>query len=117
MASQCPACKRINPADAYYCFYDGRLLSNDGRQGPLQVGSLPFPAPFCFPDGQACVNFNQLAMACDRRWDEARALLAEGIWASFFKGIGRLDLAAAATLAAAEPDPDRALSQLVEKLP
>jgi hypothetical protein len=117
MASQCPACGRRNPADAYYCFYDGRLLSSDGRQGPVQVGSLPFATPFCFPDGQTCVNFNQLALACDRRWAEARALLVDGIWAAFFKGIGRLDLSAAATLAAVETDLDQALSQLLEKLP
>ncbi len=117
MASQCPACARINPADAYYCFHDGRLLSNEGRQGPLQVGSLPFATPFCFPDGQACVNFNQLALACDRRWAEARNLLADGIWAAFFKGIGRFDLATAANQAAVEPDLDQGLSQLLEKLP
>jgi hypothetical protein len=117
MASQCPACSRINPADAYYCYYDGRPLAKEGLQGPMHVGSMPFPMPFYFGDGQACANFNQLALACDERWDEAKGLLADGFWPTFFGGIGRLDLAAAAKRAAAEPDLDVGLSQLLEKFP
>ena len=68
------------------------------------MGSLPFPSAFYFPDGEACNSFNQLALACVHRWDEARALLVEGIWHSFFRNLGRLDLAAAAREAAA-PEP------------
>ncbi len=114
---QCPACSKTNPADALFCFYDGRNLSNDNQQGPLRVGALPFPMPFCFSDGTGCSNFNQLALACDERWNEARSLLSEGIWPAFFAAIGRLDLAAAAKQAAKEPDPDVGLSQLLEKFP
>jgi hypothetical protein len=73
--------------------------------------------PFYFADGQMCANFNQLALACDERWDEAKALLAAGYWPTFFGTIGRLDLAAAAKQAAAEPDADLGLSLLLEKLP
>src|SRR5215212_3095348 len=83
MAIQCPACSKSNPADASYCYYDGRALSNDRPQGPLRVGSIPFATPFYFSDGETCANFNQLALACDNRWEEARSLLAEGIWATF----------------------------------
>ena len=117
MAKLCPACSKANPATANYCYYDGRHLSLEGQEGPLQVGALPLPMPFYFPDGQSCANFNQLALACDARWDEARGLLADGTWHSFFGTIGRLDLAAAAKQAAREPDPDLGLSQLLEKFP
>jgi hypothetical protein len=78
---------------------------------------MPFPMPFYFSDGQVCGNFNQLALACDERWEEAKGLLAEGFWAGFFATIGRLDLSAAAKQAAVEPDRDLGLSLLLEKLP
>ena len=117
MAKLCPACSKANPATANYCYYDGRHLSLEAREGPLQVGALPLPMPFYFPDGQTCANFNQLALACDARWDEARGLLADGTWQSYFGAIGRLDLSAAAKQAAREPDLDVGLSQLLEKFP
>ena len=60
MARPCPACSKLNPADAAYCYYDGRVLAKDRQAGPLHVGAMPFPMPFCFADGQACANFNQL---------------------------------------------------------
>ena len=113
----CPACSKANPANANYCYYDGRSLSHGGQQGPLQVGALPLPTPFYFPNGQSCANFNQLALACDARWDEAKALLADGAWQSYFSAIGRLDLAVAAKQAATEADLDLGLSQLLEKFP
>src|SRR5262245_27329895 len=117
MPSQCPVCSRTNPPDAQYCFYDGRPLTKARQQGPLKMGGLPFSMPFCFADGQSCANFNQLVVACDDRWDEARSLLSRGVWPTFFGGIGRMDLAAAAKQAAKEPDPDVGLSQLLEKFP
>src|SRR5580704_9603738 len=117
MQGQCPVCSKLNPADARYCYYDGTTLSGDRTQGPLRVGNIPFPTPFYFSDGQACVNFNQLALACANRWDEARRLLADAIWPLFFEGIWRHDLATAARQLAAEPDLDRALSLLLEVLP
>lgn len=117
MSRQCPACSKTNPADADYCYYDGRPLSKERQEGPVHVGTLMFPMPFHFADGQMCANFNQLALACDERWEEAKALLAAGYWPIFFGTIGRLDLAAAAKQAAAEPDADLALSLLLEKLP
>jgi hypothetical protein len=116
MSRQCPACSRTNPAEADYCHYDGRPLSKERQEGPLHVGTLLFAMPFYFADGQVCANFNQLALACDERWEEARALLAAGYWPTFFGTIGRLDLAAAKQ-AAAEPDADLGLSLLLEKFP
>lgn len=117
MATQCPACSKVNPADAVYCYYDGRALGQGSQDGPLKLGTMPFPMPFSFSNGQGCSNFNQLALACDERWEEARSLLAEGIWPTFFAAIGRLDLMAAAKQAAKEPDQDVGLSQLLERFP
>src|SRR5689334_22940247 len=117
MAVVCPACSKANPAGARFCYYDGRHLSDKDHGGPLHMGTLPFPMPFCFANGQACANFNQLALACDERWNEARGLLANGTWPSFFSAIGRLDLAQAAQQAAKESDLDVGLSLLLEKLP
>ena len=114
MAKLCPACSKANPATASYCYYDGRHLSNEGDEGPLQVGTQPFPMPFCFSDGQGCANFNQLALACDARWDEARSLLADGTWHAFFSAMGRLDLAVAAKQAVKQADV-AALSSVVTK--
>jgi hypothetical protein len=114
---RCPACSRANPPDAYYCHFDGKPLFKDLQQMPLQMGSLLFPTPFCFSNGQACTNFNQLALACNNLWDEARILLTEGIWSTFFAAMGRLDLSAAAQQAAKETDADRGLSLLLEKFP
>src|SRR5262249_21240746 len=105
MSISCPACFKTNPADAAFCYYDGRSLSKDGT-GPVRIGVVPFPMPFCFPDGHSCANFNQLALTCDERWAEARKFLAEGIWSTFFATIGRLDLMTAAQQAAKEPDAD-----------
>ncbi len=117
MPTRCPVCSQLNPDEALYCHYDGRSLSGERGQGPLHIGSQPFPTPFYFADGQACTNFNQLALACVNRWDEACALLAEGVWQAFFRNIGRLDLAAAAKDAAGDPERDFGLSQLLERLP
>ncbi|MBM4069230.1 MAG: hypothetical protein FJ271_09835 [Planctomycetes bacterium] len=117
MAIQCIACSKVNPADAVYCYYDGRALAGSGNEGPMRVGAMPFPMPFCFSDGENCKNFNQLALACDARWDESRRLLADGIWQTFFTAMGRLDLATAAQQAARQPDLDVGLSQLLEVFP
>src|SRR5262249_16416336 len=112
MPLQCPTCSKVNPSDAVYCYYDGRALAQGGHEGPLRLGTLPFPIPFCFADGQSYPNFNQLALACDERWNEAKNLLAQGIWQSFFSAMGRLDLATAAGQAAKEPDRDVGLAHL-----
>lgn len=114
---RCPGCSRANPADAYYCHFDGKPLVQGLQPLPLALGSLPFPAPFCFSNGQACANFNQLAHACNHLWGEARELLKDGIWATFFASMGRLDLSLAAKQAATVTDADLGLSQLLEKFP
>ena len=117
MHTQCPTCSKINPANAAYCYYDGRALIQAGLKGPLKLGTRPFSMAFSFPDGQGCANFNQLVLGCDQRWNEARSFLLNGTWESFFASIGRHDLAALAMQSAKELDPDIGLRRLLEGLP
>jgi len=115
MPLQCPTCSKVNPSSATYCYYDGRALGHSGQAAV--VGTMPFVTPFSFSDGQSCANFNQLALACDRHWTEARDFLVQGIWHTFFSRMGRHDLASAAAQAAKESDIDVGLSYLLERLP
>ncbi len=116
MSLVCAQCSRVNPDEAAYCFYDGAALA--GRAGgPINAGSAPFPNQFVFPNGQACRNFDQLAVACQQYWPQAIDLLKQGFLGSFFGGLGRVDLAMAAQEAAKFPDIDRGLDQLLSKLP
>src|SRR5262245_295788 len=114
MPIHCPTCSRANPASAVYCFYDGRALREAGEQAPVGLGARPFPLLFSFSDGDGCANYNQLVLACDRHWNEARAHLLNGTWQSFFSTIGRADLAALALHSARETDPDVGLCRLLE---
>lgn len=116
MSLVCAQCSRVNPQEAAYCYHDGAALA--GRVGgPINAGSAPFPSQFVFPNGLACRNFDQLAMACQQYWTEAIDLLRQGYLGSFFGGMGRVDLAMAAQEAAKYPDLDRGLDQLLAKLP
>ncbi len=116
MSLVCAQCSRVNPTEAAYCYYDGAALA--GRAGgPINAGSAPFPNQFVFPNGLACRNFDQLAMACQEHWPAAIDLLKQGFLGSFLGGMGRIDLALAAQEAAKFPDLDRGLDQLLAKLP
>ena len=116
MSLVCAHCSRVNPEEAAYCYHDGVALA--GRVGgPINAGSALFPHPFVFPNGHACRNFDQFALACQQHWSAAIELLKEGFLGSFFGGLGRVDLARAAAEAAKFPDLDRGLDQLLAKLP
>ncbi|HKB42388.1 MAG TPA: zinc ribbon domain-containing protein, partial [Gemmataceae bacterium] len=118
MPQTCPACSRINPAEALFCFQDGTpLRALAGRAERLDPGSRPFPAPFVFPSGVACQTFDQLALGCVNDWSAAVELLRQGYFAGFLGGLGRAALAQAAKEAARYPDPDRGLDQFLAKLP
>lgn len=114
---RCAGCSRAQPADAFYCYFDGKPLFADLQQRPAHVGNVPFPSPFCFSKGQACANFNQLALTCNNLWEESQELLRDGIWTTFFASLGRLDLANLAKQAAKETDPDRGLAQFIQAFP
>jgi hypothetical protein len=118
MPQTCSKCSRVNPAEASYCYYDGSILDGHGRNGgPVNAGTQPFPSQFVFPNGLACRNFDQLALACQQNWSEAVNLLKQGFLSSFLGGVGRADLALAAQEASKFPDQDRGLDQLLAKLP
>jgi hypothetical protein len=114
----CSHCSRLNPNDASYCYFDGQLLQGHGAaRGALNAGIQPFPSPFVFASGQSCRNFDQLALAFQQHWADARDLLRQGVLERFVGGLGRADLALAARTAAAFPDLDRGLDQLLARLP
>src|SRR5689334_24361724 len=118
MVQTCSKCSRANPGDAIYCYFDGFVLAGHGqRGGPVAVGTQTFANPFVMPSGRQCRSFNELALACQEEWPAACDMLKEGYLESFLSGLGRVDLALAAREAARFPDCDRALDQLLAKLP
>ncbi len=118
MVQTCVKCSRPNPGDAVYCYYDGMVLNGHGRVGgPIAVSSQSFASPFVFPSGKVCRTFNELALACEEDWTAAKDLLQQGFLGNFLGGLGRIDLAMAAKQAAAFPDHDRGLDELLGKLP
>ena len=118
MPQTCPKCHRANPAEALYCYEDGFSLGGRaGHAGPVDPGQQPFPHPFVFPNGTACRNFDQLALACHHDWATAVELLRHGDLANFLAGLGRADLAKSAREAGRQDDMDRALDQLLGQLP
>jgi hypothetical protein len=118
MPRTCPRCSQLNPDEALYCWSDGGAL--DGPTPPAQapaIGARPFSFPFVFISGRVCRSFDELVLACEEEWDEAWELLREGFLESFFNGLGRDDLAAAARKGAAEADPSVGLDLLLAHLP
>src|SRR5688572_26558853 len=119
MSHLCRECRRVNPDEAAYCYFDGLPLSNGkaAAEASIDFGTWTFPAPFVFPSGDKCHNFVQLALACHRHPGEATEALKGGFLTSFFGSIGRIDLAMAAGAAAKEPDVERGMDDLLGKLP
>ncbi|HZT83491.1 MAG TPA: hypothetical protein VFA26_24890, partial [Gemmataceae bacterium] len=117
MARVCRTCSRVNPDEALYCFHDGAVLNGHGQTGPIAVGARPFPTPFVFPSGRQCRSFDEMVLACDSEWAEARGLLKQGYLESFLAALGRTDLAQVARRAARAADPDRGLEQFLEEIP
>src|SRR5207302_696976 len=66
MAPRCRKCRRVNPAEAVYCYFDGVPL--DGVGGPRAAGALSFPHPLFLPSGRTCHTFDQLALAFQEDW-------------------------------------------------
>jgi hypothetical protein len=118
MIRRCPTCQRVNPTDATFCYFDGKPLGTGaGSNTSLVYGTVAFPRPFVFPNGVRCDNFAQLAQACVRHPEVTIEALRGGFLGTFFGGMGRVDLAMAAKSLAAMPDTDRALNDLLGKLP
>src|SRR4051812_12781127 len=103
MAPQCPACHRVNPPQARFCFHDGVPLGGASAAGPIRAGSMPFMSPFVFPSGRACRTFDELVRAIEDEWATARDMLRQGYFDGFLAGVGRADLAQVARAAAHNP--------------
>lgn len=119
MSLTCDKCRRANPQDAVYCYFDGFALNGHGGRnaGPVAVGAQQFNNPFVFPSGRTCRSFDEMATAIQEEWDAAKELLQQDFFKGFFGGMGRADLARAADEARKFGDPDRGLDQLLDKLP
>ncbi len=118
MTQTCSRCSRPNPAEALFCYYDGCALpGHDGDGTPIAAGGRRFSSPFVFPSGQACQTFDELALACQQSWPEAKEILQQGFLENFLSGLGRADLALAARQAASYFDLDRGLDQFLGRLP
>jgi len=114
----CNKCRRCNPTDARFCWFDGAPLNGQTlATGPVDVGRLPFISPFLFPSGRACRNFEELALTCQEHWTDATDLLRRGFLEGFLGQIGRADLARAAHEAAGFADVDRGLDYFLAKVP
>lgn len=108
----CPRCQRTNPNEAVFCYFDGMIL----RQG-VGVAANQLPREFVFPSGRRCRSYDDLVQGCQYDWEDARVLLQKGAFGAFLAGIGRMDLAQAASEGQAQPDPDIALYNFVNSLP
>ncbi|HKI35974.1 MAG TPA: hypothetical protein VKA46_29225 [Gemmataceae bacterium] len=117
MIAACRTCRRVNPPDAAYCYFDGVPLEGHARRPAAPPGSEPFPMPFTFASGRACHNFNELALACHTDRAAGLEVLRGGHLERFLGGVGRLDLVRAAEEAARFPDRERGLDQLLGQLP
>jgi hypothetical protein len=119
MPLTCSKCRRANPADASYCYFDGVALPGQvtSNGGPVRVPVQSFYREFLFPSGRRCRTYDELCLACVQEPAAAAELLRRGHMESFFQGIGRQDLAAVARQAAVFPDHQRGLDMLIEKLP
>ena len=112
MSQVCTKCiTSIRPTRSSVTLTASPLAATLLTAGEFRRGRSRFPASSCFPPGQACHNFDQLAVACQDNWTSAVDLLKQGFLASFLGGIGRADLAMAAKEAAGFPDTDRGLDQ------
>src|SRR5271166_2412606 len=100
MTAACRTCRRVNPPDAAYCYFDGVPLEGHARQPAAPPGSEPFPMPFTFASGRVCRNFNELALACHTERKAALDVLRGGHLERFLGSAGRLDLVRAAEEAA-----------------
>jgi hypothetical protein len=111
----CPRCQRAAPPGGSYCHFDGTPLHLAPGQARHPPGRLPHE--FVFPSGRHCKTYDELVQACQEEWAEARQLLHQGVLARYLAGVGRIDLAAAAQKAQAQPDPDIGLHTLLGALP
>ena len=110
----CPRCKRANPNEAIYCYFDGFVLQQGAGVSP--IGRLA--REFVFPtSGKQCRTVEEIVQTCQAEWYEARDLLRRGEFERYFGQAGRLDLARLAQDAQENPDADVGLLEFINNLP
>lgn len=121
MSRTCLGCKRLNPQEAAFCYFDGFPLNiwpgAAAEPAALNMAVRPFSIPFAFPSGAVCHNFDELALACHRDPSGALDLLRQGKLQAFLQRQGRADLAESAAAAARAPDPVCGLDDFLGELP
>ena len=122
MAQTCQRCRRTNPREANYCYFDGNVLAGRSSDVPadgsaMNLGTRPFSHPLVFPSGEACHNFQQLAEACHQDTALAADLLHQGHLETFLASQGRMDLAGVARASAKAADRQRGLDDFLGRLP
>ena len=110
-AKICPRCRRANPAEAAYCYFDGGNLVGQ------QEGGQKLPSDFLFPSGRRAKTLEDLANACQDEWATARDFLRNGALRAFFLSIGRHDLARVAQEGPQGSNPDIELTRFLDSLP
>ena len=110
-AKICPRCRRANPAEAAYCYFDGGNLVGQ------QEGGQKLPSDFLFPSGRRARTLEDLANACQDEWATARDFLQYGALHAFFVSIGRHDLARVAHEGSQGSNPDIELTRFLDSLP
>jgi hypothetical protein len=113
----CPRCRRANPEDAVFCYYDGAELRPAFSARAPRTGPGQLPLDFVFHSGRRCGTFDELIEACRQEREEARHLLQEDAFRQFLTSIGRMDLAQAAREAVTQADPEAALDTFLASLP
>src|SRR5579859_3599980 len=114
----CHTCHRRNPAQAWFCWFDGAPLQSRLDSGDrADAARMPFALPFSFPSGRVCRSFEELALACEDDWATALVVLRKGLLERFFHEIYRADLAAAAHEGARLPDVNQGLDYFLSKIP
>jgi hypothetical protein len=115
MALVCSRCRRTNPSNAVYCYFDGFALG--GAAAAAAPPAATMAAEFVFPSGRRCRTIDELVQACHDEWDGAREALRRGDLGRHLERIHRLDLSAAAQEAQGQADPDIALLNFLGALP
>ena len=107
MPLNCPLCSRAEPGRGRCIAATTARRLGDGapRAARSRSGHSRFPVRSFSPPAAFCRNFDELVLACEEHWEEARDLLREGLLEGFLSGLGRPDLAFAARRGAAERGP------------
>lgn len=114
MAQFCSQCRRGNPDQAVFCYFDGIPL----RQGAVAATVAAAPgAELVFPSGRRCRTFDDLVQGCQSEWEEARQLLQSGALTGFLKRMGRADIVHAVQETNGKEDADIALYNFLNLLP